>query len=124
MNPTPQKQHGGSAIGTIIVLAIIGVGIFLGMQYIPQYMEAGKIDTVLTSIDEAAAKQPVKSAKEVGMMIDKRLQVNNMKDLKDLFVVTETNGKVTVNVDYERDLNLLYEVRKMPYKKELVLIKE
>ena len=121
MRSIHSKQQGASAIGIIIVLAIIGIGVFLGMQYIPQYMESGKIDSVLASVSEAAAKSPVKNAKEVRMMIDKRLQINNMKDMKELFEITEKGGNVIVTVAYERDLNLLYEQRKMPYEKELVL---
>ena len=117
------RQRGASAIGIIIVLAIIGIGVFLGMQYIPHYMESAKIDNVLTSLEEAADKNPVKSAKEVGVMIDKRLQVNNLEDRRDLFEVKEKGNKVFVNVVNDWSLNLLYEHKNMHYERELVLAK-
>lgn len=120
MKTVNTQQRGGSTVGLLIVLALIGIAVFIGMQYIPQYMQAGKVDSILDSIEEAnetAALTP-DAAKR---MIAKHLQINNMQDLADAFVVKKKDGKTVVMVNIDRQLNLIYEQRPNPYSRELVL---
>ena len=42
------KQAGSSIIGVIIGLAIIGFGTYVGIQYIPQYVESSAVESILT----------------------------------------------------------------------------
>lgn len=115
------RQRGGSTIGLLIILAVIGVGVFIGMQYIPQYMEKGQVDSILDSIEDANASTTL-TPKSVQVMIGKHLQINGMQDLADAFVVKKKDGKILVKVNFERQLDLIYEKRAMPYSRELVLI--
>lgn len=115
------KQRGMSGIALIVVLAVIAGAVFFGMQYIPQQMEAGKVDSILESIEEAAESGGVSNKAEVEAMLTKRLQVNSMLDMQDAFKVTQKNGVVTVSVDFERELNLLYEKRPVVYSKTITL---
>jgi len=114
------QQRGGSTIGLLIILALIGVAVFIGMQYIPQYMEAGKVDSILDSIEEANTTTAL-TPEAVQVMIGKHLQINNMQELADAFVVKKQDGNVVLKVNFERQLNLIYEQRPMPYSRELVL---
>ena len=123
VKPYFTRQQGASAIGIIIALAVIGICVFLGMQYIPQYMESGKIDSILTSIEKAHEETPATSKKDVQNMVSKRLVINDMKDMGDAFQVEDMGGKYLVKVSYERDLNLLYEKRTIVYEKRLELSK-
>ena len=116
-----KQQRGMSGIVLIIVLAIIAGAVFFGMQYIPQYMEAGTVDSILASIKKAADTGEATNKGEVESMLAKRLQVNNMLDMQDAFEVTEKDGDVIVSVKFERELNLLYEKRPVKYSKTLVL---
>jgi hypothetical protein len=43
------KQKGASAISVIIVLAIFGYAVFIGLQYIPQSIESGTVDSIKKS---------------------------------------------------------------------------
>jgi hypothetical protein len=83
-------------------------------------MEAGKVDSILNSIEEANSTTTLTPA-AVQTMIGKHLQINNMQDLADAFAVSKKDGKIIVKVDFERKLNLIYEERPMPYSRELVL---
>lgn len=120
MKTVNAQQRGGSTVGLLIVLALIGLGVFFGMQYIPQYMEAGKVDSILDSIAEAnetTALTPDAATK----MIGKHLQINNMQELADAFVVKKKDGKTVIMVNIDRELDLIYEKRPNPYSRDLVL---
>lgn len=114
-------QRGGSLILIIVVLAVLGVLGFVGLQYVPQSMESGKIDTILTSINRSFDETPVTTEQEVKELIAKRLEINEMLGMNDAFSVKRKDGGFLITVSYERELNLLYEKRPMKYEKTLLL---
>ena len=116
-----RKQRGASAIGIIIILAIIGVGAYIGFQYLPLYIEAGTVDSILTSIENNYREKPVTSAQQIRGMIEKQLNMNQMEDLADSFKVTQDEEIFIVNVNYERELNLIYEKKLIITDKTLTL---
>jgi len=121
MHTSQRTQRGASAIGIIIILAIIGAGAYIGLQYIPQYIEAGTVDSILSNIEQAHEESPVTSANKVRSMIEKQLDINQMDDLRDSFKVTQDEEIYIVTVSYERELNLIYEKKPMKYEKTLTL---
>ena len=52
MNKLLAKQKGASAISTIIMLAVLGFAVYVGIQYVPQMIESKSIDSVLRSMEE------------------------------------------------------------------------
>ena len=114
-------QRGASAISLIIILALIGAGTFIGLQYIPQYIEAGNVDSILSNIEQAHEETPVTSVNNIRNMIEKQLDINQMDDLRDNFKVTQDEGIYTITVNYERELNLIYEKQLIQYNKSLTL---
>ena len=121
MNTSQRTQRGASAITLIIILAIIGAGTYIGLQYIPQYIECGTVDSILSNIEKAHEKTPVTSVKNLRSMIDKQLNMNSMDDMQDNFTVTQVDGTYIVKVSYERELNLIYEKKPIKYEKSLTL---
>ena len=121
MHTSQRTQRGASAIGIIIILAIIGAGAYIGLQYIPQYIEAGTVDSILSNIESAHEESPVSSANKIRSMIEKQLDINQMDDLRDSFKVTQDEEIYTVEVSYERELNLIYEKKPMKYEKSITL---
>jgi len=121
MNTSQRTQRGASAITLIIILAIIGAGTYIGLQYIPQYIECGTVDSILGNIEKAHEKTPVTSVKNIRSMIDKQLNMNSMDDMQDNFTVTQVDETYIVKVSYERELNLIYEKKPMKYEKSLTL---
>ena len=121
MSTSKKTQQGASGIGTIIILAIIGACIYIGLQYIPQYIEAGTVDAILDNIEDAHEVTPVSSTRVLEDMIDKQLNMNQLDDLRDSFKVTQDGERFIVKVSFERELNLVYEKKPMKYEKTLIL---
>ena len=121
MNKMHKSQQGISAIGLIIILTVIGAGTYIGLQYIPQYIECGTVDSILSNIEQAHKENPASSAKDIRDRIDKQLGMNQMDDLHDNFTVTQDGEIYTVKVSYERELNFIYEIKPMKYEKTLTL---
>ena len=121
MNAAPKKQQGISAIGLIIILAIIGIGTYIALQYVPQYIEAGTVDSILANLEKANEERPFGSTGEVREMINKQLTLNQMDDLRDSFKVTQDGEAYVVEVSFMRELNLIYKKQPMPYEQTLTL---
>jgi hypothetical protein len=121
MHTSQKTQRGASAIALIIILAIIGAGTYIGLQYIPQYIEAGTVDSILSNIEQAHEETPVSSINNLRSMIEKQLDINQMDNLRDSFKVTQDEEIYIVTVNYERELNLIYEKKPMIYEKTLIL---
>ena len=107
MYNSQRKQRGASAIGIIIILAIIGVGAYIGFQYLPLYIEDGTVDSILTGLESADKEKPFTSTQQIRGMIEKQLNMNQLEDLADSFKVTQDEEIFIVNVNYERQLNLI-----------------
>ena len=121
MNPCQSMQRGASGIAALIILAIIGAGVYIGLQFIPQYIEAGTVDSILENIEKAHRRSPVSNADAVRSMINKQLNINQLDELKDSFKVTQDGEAYIVRVSYEWELNLIYEKKPMKYEKAIIL---
>ena len=121
MNNLQVKQRGASLIGTIIMLAILGYGVFIGFQYVPQAIESKSIDSILETVDSASKSGSIDSPQAAQEKVISLLQINEMNDMTDAFKVTERDGKITITFSYDRELNLLYKVQPMPYEKIMIL---
>jgi hypothetical protein len=115
------RQQGVSAIGLIIILAIFGYVVFIGIQYVPQYIESKTVTTILDSIVEKHSKERLDSMSAVQGAIDNQLFINQMGDLKSSFKVTQYRGDFVITVSYERELNLMYEKKLVPFKETVTL---
>ena len=121
MNKLPLQQRGASAIGTIIMLAVLGYAVFIGFQYVPQAIESRSIDSILETVDSASKSGSINSVQAAQERVVSLLQINEMNDMTDAFTVAERDGRITVTFSYDRELNLLYKVQPMPYKKIMML---
>jgi len=118
---TQKKQKGASTIAFIIVLAIFGFAVYVGLQYIPQRIESGTVDSILDSIAENHKITPVQNVSEILSTITRQLNVNQMDDMKDKFKVSKYRGTYIIKVSYERELNLGYEIKTIQYEKTRTL---
>lgn len=115
------KQKGASAIVTVIVLAILAYGVFLGIQYVPQAIESRAVDSIYSTIEKDHRLDPIESEVEVKDKVIKMLQVNELNELTRNVRVRRIGGTTTVKIKYERELNLGYKTKPMVYEKILVL---
>lgn len=123
MSATQKRQQGASSFSIIIVLVLIGAGVYLGLQYIPQLIESGTVDAILDDIKKTHAMKPVREVKDLNEMIGKSLDVNQMEDLRKDFTVSENEDEFLVDVAYTRELDLLVTRQQINYRKSLTLRK-
>ena len=121
MSSSKKIQRGASAIGIIIILAILGVGAYIGFQYIPLLIEAGTVDSVLNNLEQSNEQKHVTSVSQIRDIIDKQLNMNQMEELANDFTVTKDEDTYTVNVYYERELDLIYEKKLIETDKTIIL---
>jgi hypothetical protein len=121
MNKLPGKQKGASLIGTIIILAALGYGGYLGIQYVPQVIESKSIDSILDNMETAQRSDPVTSKQAATIKVTKLLQINGMNDMTDNFTVERHGDKFTITFSYDRELNLGYKIKPIHYEKSVTL---
>lgn len=121
MNRMHGKQRGGSVIGLIITLFVIGYIAFVGIQYIPQMIEAQTVQSILDSIEQDHRASPVRSQADIERAWSTLLNINEMNDLKDTMEIDHYGGQYTINVAYERPLDLLYKKKIIQYQKSIIL---
>lgn len=121
MNRPRQRQRGASAAGTIILLAIVAYGVFVGIQYVPQLIESGSVHSVLNSIESAHHSDPARNAQAVRALVDNHLSLNQMNHLRNSFNVREFANDYVIEVSYERDLDLFFAKKVITYETSLTL---
>jgi len=121
MNKLPGRQKGASIIGTIITLAVLGYGVYLGIQYVPQAIESNSISSILSSMRDSQISDPVTSNQAASAKVIKLLQINEMNDMTDSFVVERRDDKIVVRFSYDRELNLGFKIQPIHYEKSVSL---
>lgn len=114
-------QKGASKISNILLLAILGFGIYLGIQYVPHYLDVKTLDSVLDSLVNGQVTNPAASAQEVTSRISSQLNINQKDNLRGAFKVREDGRSITVTAIYDWELNLLYEKKPMRYERSISL---
>jgi len=115
------RQQGGSGIGLIIFLAIAAYGVFIAIQYVPQYIESASVKTILDNISDQNNHERMTDEMAVQSAIDKQLYINERSNLKDSFTITRTSGHYVITVRYQRELDLLYAKKPITYEKTVTL---
>jgi hypothetical protein len=121
MKNLPAKQQGASAIVTIIVLAVLAYGVYVGIQYTPQLIEARSIDSILTTMKTDQRTDPVTTEQAAKAKVLSLLNINEMNDMAKNLRVSRGAGTITIKFSYERELNLGFKKRPMHYEKVLEL---
>jgi len=119
--PVHKYQTGGSLLGNILLLALFAFGVFLGIQYVPQLIESKSLDSMLASIESQNSSQKYESSQQVEQAIKSILNLNQMDDMIKHIKVRQSMQRISVEVNYERELDLLYETKILNYSKTLDL---
>lgn len=102
----PNNQKGMTAIGWLLVIAIFGIFVVVGLKLIPVYFETYKIGAAMESLVKDP-KAMGKSPREIKSLLLKRLDVNMIYDIKgDDVVITQTPNGISVEIDYEPRVQL------------------
>jgi flagellar basal body-associated protein FliL len=119
MNKGPANQKGASAIVTLILLVVIGLAAYVGIQYVPQAIESKSIDSILDTMQSSQRVNPVRTVQAAETKLVGLLQINEMNDMTDNFKVEQKDGGIVVTFSYDRELNLIYKKHPMHYEKSL-----
>jgi hypothetical protein len=115
------NQRGASTLGTIILLGVLGYGVFIGLQYIPQKIEDLSVDSVLDSIETIQQQNPSAGVRNVEATLDRLLNTNNLQHLRSNFKVYQSGKDIIVTASREWKLNLIYTEHVMKYEKTRTL---
>ena len=121
MNKLPRQQMGASTIGTIITLAVLGYGVYLGIQYVPQAIESKSVGSILNNIEVSHRTNAITSKQDATAQVIKMLQVNEMNDMTDSFTVESRDGRIIITFSYDRELNLGYKIQPIRYEESVSL---
>lgn len=102
------NQKGMTALGWLIVLALIGFFALVAIRLLPMYMESFEVAGSLESLkNEPFITQ--KSVAEVASLIQKRFDVNDIKSVnrKTDVKIEKSGGTLKVTVAYESRKHLL-----------------
>lgn len=118
MMPVAHKnQTGGSILGNILFIVLFAFGVYLGIQYVPQFIESKSLDSMLDSIESQHNSQPYESSQQVEQAVKGILNLNQMDDMMQHIKVRESSQAISIEIDYQRELNLLFSKKLMSYSK-------
>jgi Tfp pilus assembly major pilin PilA len=97
-----KKQAGFTMLGWLIVAMIAGFFAYLAMLLFPVVISNHTMGTVLTSL-QAEPGITQKSKREILSLINKRLRINDIKDVKtaDFEIIREDANRISIYLDYE-----------------------
>jgi len=108
-------------ISNVIFLAIVGYGVFLGLQYVPQKIENMSIDSILASVKSIQEQAPSRNVRDVEKTLDQLLNTSELSHLKNNFKVYEDGDGINVTVSREWVLNMIYQEKKITYERKVAL---
>ena len=118
---TCKHQRGGSPVLTLIVVAVLGYVVFVGVQYVPHWLEARSVSSILNSVEETYASNRSGSKQDIEAQVIRMLQVNEMHDMTENFSVSGNSGGYTVSFRWDRTLNLGFETRTLNFERTVSL---
>ena len=94
------NQRGMTAIGWLIVLAMIGFFVLLGLRMVPAYLEYYKVVSTLNSIEEQSG---FSSAREIRKLLERRFDINYVNTItpQDVIIKPKGDGYI-VTASYEQ----------------------
>ena len=98
----PRKQAGMGAVGWMLMLAVFGSVLTVGLKLVPLYLDHNTMSKIL---DGLAEEEGVSQKRDgtISKMIQKRFKLNNIRDFKvrDNVEVKRSRDGVDIIMDYE-----------------------
>ncbi len=117
---TIHGQRGMTGISWLLLLALLGVLVFMGIKVVPMYLENYAVKASLQGLAEDA-EIANDSASEVYNSLSKRLDVNGIDSLgREHIEVDKSQGALTVTVTYERQRPLIGNLEVIGYFEEVL----
>lgn len=100
MNNLAARQRGMTAVGTMLVIGMIGVFVFVGLKIYPIYYDSFKVGSQLSAMksDNSLLTKP---AAEITELLMRRLQIDNVSSVEKSDITVEKNGpRMKISVSY------------------------
>ena len=99
------RQRGVSFLGLVMIAAVLGFGVVIGLKLIPVYMDSWKIDGVMKAVISQPDINELSRQEVIDSML-KRLDIDAVDSLNytnhgDRLTVTKRKNNLTINVIYE-----------------------
>jgi hypothetical protein len=106
-----KQQAGLTFLGWILVVLVSGFFAYLAMLLFPIVVSNHTMGSVLTSLKQEPGITQ-KSKSEILSLINKRLRINDIKDVKtsDFEIVREDGNRVSIYLDYENRIEFAKDV--------------
>jgi hypothetical protein len=103
-------QRGMTAIGWVVVLALVLSYVFIGIKIVPTYIEFFSLEKVLATMAKDPSF-PAMSAKEIRESFSRRATIGYITVVgsEDLDISKE-NGENVVSVEYSQKIPLIYNI--------------
>lgn len=98
-----RRQRGATFLGTVIIVGILGLGLYAGIRLVPVYTEYMAVSRALTqTASEAGAGA---SAADVRNSLSRRWEVDDIKrlDYKDVEITPAGGGALTIRAKYRAE---------------------
>jgi hypothetical protein len=98
---TRNRQQGLTFISWVVVLAMLGMVVLVGLKITPVYLEHFAIRKTLESLKDEPliSRKPVT---EIRKMLMRRMDINSVYDLtKDEVLIKRSGGVTTITIQYE-----------------------
>ena len=120
MSGFPGRQK-GSVIFTMIMMAILVYGVYIGIQYVPIMIESSSVDAVFDNLKANQKSNPIRTVNDAEAKVNNLLSINQLYSLQDSFAVRQYVDDVVVSVKYERELNLGFKKKVIEYERSITL---
>lgn len=104
---TRHHQKGMTAIGWLLVLALVAFFTLITLRLVPMYLEFGKVASVMESLKNQPGISNM-SRTEIVNLVSRRFGVNDVNNVEAKAVkVSKDKGRLTVSINYERREHLI-----------------
>ena len=101
MQNLPKQQRGMTALGMLIIAAMVGVFVLIGLRLVPAYLEAMRVQGQLTSLSEDPMVDG-KGPAEIRKMLTRRFGIDDVRSVKpEQIKIEKGNGMVVIDINYE-----------------------
>lgn len=101
------KQRGASFIFWLLILALVGFAITIGLRLVPIYIKAYTVKSIVGDVVNEA-RNTDRNPSQVWSSIERRLDINDIDDIKrENFVYAREKGVITVAIKYEARTKLV-----------------
>lgn len=107
MHARIHRQQGMTAIGVLLVLAILGVFVLVILRLTPAYLESFRVRGQLSSLSEDA-KVDGKSPTQIRQMLKRRFSIDDIDNVADDQIkIVKGKGMVEIDIKYEVRMPIL-----------------